>query len=97
MFKKTNAVYIESMRKLTNVTVTEETVKANIGYYDLTFQPEEIPKVLADFMELYAAVKPTLDKKQAQLEKERAESQEAVDKGGAVVDDKPIDLSEIPF
>lgn len=94
MFKKTNAVYIEKMRKLTKVTVTDETVKANIGYYDLYFEPEEIPKLLADFMELYAAVKPTLEKKQAALEKERAEAGEKTE---VVVDDKPIDLSEIPF
>ena len=91
IFKKSQATYIERMELLTNVTVTEEKVLATLQYSQNTFKPEDIPKLLSDVMQLYALVKPILDKKSEEAEKEKTDEEKLK------LDDTPIDLSNIPF
>lgn len=92
IFKRDKAIYYENMNLVREVTVTEEKVHFNLNYSSIDLKPEDVPKLLADAMQLYAHVKPTLDKKSEELEAERAASEEPKQP-----DDKPIDLSEIPF
>ena len=91
IFKKSQATYIEKMDLLTNVTVTDEKVLATLQYSQNTFRPEDIPKLLADVMQLYALVKPILDKKSEEAEKEKTDEEKLK------LEDTPIDLSNIPF
>ena len=89
IFKKTAAVKIDKMGVLTDITLTEESVEFHCNYSTLKFKVEEIPKLLADVMQLYVYVKPTIDKKQANSLKNKAEELEE--------DSEELDLSEIPF
>ena len=89
IFKKQEAVFVDKMNKLSKVTVTEDQVKFNIGYYDHSMKIDEMPGLVSDIIQIYGIVKPHLDKLQQEREAEAAKSNE--------VDDKPIDLTEIPF
>ena len=79
------------MNKLQNVTIAENTVKVKIGWSDLDFELKEIPQLVSDFIQIYGMIKPQLDTLS------EAEEQKKSEAGEAQPDDKPIDLSEIPF
>lgn len=90
IFKKTSAVQIDKMNRINSVTITEENVKFSLsGSYSIeTVKLEDVPKLLSDMIQLYTYVKPLLDKRESDSLKTDA---------AAIDNDKPIDLSEIPF
>ena len=87
----------ESLKNIGNIYFPEEcktaenTVKAKIGWSDLDFELKEIPQLVSDFIQIYGMIKPQLDTLS------EAEEQKKSEAGEAQPDDKPIDLSEIPF
>lgn len=91
IFKKAKAVYVEKMNQVSKVTITEETVKFNIGWSDHTFKPEEIPGLVADLIQIYGIVKPAIDKRSEEAESNKTDEQKNDPSN------EPIDLSEIPF
>lgn len=94
ILKKNKAITIDKMQKLTELTITEDTVKLHMQYSNITFKVEEIPALLSDVIQLYAIVKPILDKKELQKAKEKVDT---LTESTSVDDDTPIDLSDIPF
>jgi hypothetical protein len=91
IFKKSSAVFVERMNLLRNVSVSEDKVLFNINYSNIELRPEEIPGFVSDLIQVYGIIKPTLDR--LSQEKEEVEAKTTT----PAVDDKPIDLSEIPF
>lgn len=91
IFKRSSAVFVERMNQLRNVSVSEDKVIFNINYSNIELQPEEIPGLVSDLIQVYGIIKPTLDKLSQEKEAEQAKTETPA------VDDKPIDLSEIPF
>jgi hypothetical protein len=89
IFKKQEAVFVDKMNKLSKVTVTDDQVKFNIGYYDHSMKIDELPGLVSDLRYREAAFRHYSDKLQKEREAEAAKNN--------TVDDKPIDLSEIPF
>lgn len=89
ILKKSEAIFIDSMEHLTNVMVTDDVCKFTLDYSQMTVKSSDVPKLLSDLMQLYAMVKPALDKKtlEAQDENLRRETPS----------DERIDLSNIPF
>jgi hypothetical protein len=95
IFKKSKAIYVERMDLLSGVTVTDDKVHFSLNYSGIDLNAEDIPKLLADAMQLYSMVKPSLDaKSEAMMEK--AKEHNAVN-SEVKIDDEPIDLSSIPF
>lgn len=90
MFKKNNAVYHDKMKQLSKVTVTEQGVHFTLNYSSIDLTPEAIPGLLADVIELYAYMKPTLERLQAERDKNKTEP-------NTPPEDEPIDLTGIPF
>ena len=84
LFKKSSAIFVEKMNKLSDVTISEDKVKFSLNYSSIDLNPEEVPKLVSDLIQVYGMIKPILDKKS---EEEQAESE----------DKERIDLSEIPF
>ena len=91
IFKKTEAIFVEKMNVIKDVTISEDKVKFGIGYYDINISPEDVPRLVSDFIQVYGIVKPTLDKLSEAKEAEQNKISEPS------TDEKPIDLSEIPF
>jgi len=95
VFKKNRAAYFEKMGTFTEVTITEDKVKFSLNYSSITMNLEEVPKLLADVMQLYAMAKPILDRKSLEATKKKlaglAGEKDSDDS------DEPIDLSDIPF
>ncbi len=91
IFKKEQAVFIEKMNTLSNVTISDNKIKFELQYSSISLSLTDIPKLMGDVIELYGLVKPTLDKLSIEAEEERKKSED-ID-----TDDKPIDLSEVPF
>lgn len=89
VFKKNAAITIEKMNVLEKVVINEDTVRFTMHYSQMDLKPEQIPKLLSDVMQLYAMVKPALDKKTLDKKKEEIATAES--------DDTSIDLSDIPF
>ena len=89
IFKRSNAVFVESMNKVKNVSVSEDKVLFNLNYSNIELYPDEIPGLVSDLIQVYGIIKPTLDKlsleREAEAKKINPESEESVD------------LSEIPF
>lgn len=92
IFKRSSAVFVERMNLLRNVSVSEDKVLFNVNYSNIELSPEEIPGLVSDLIQVYGIIKPTLDK----LSQEKEAAQAKTDTPPAP-DDKPIDLSEIPF
>lgn len=90
IFKKSHAVTIEKMDVLKQLVVNENSVRFSLNYSNIDLKPEEVPKLLADIMQIYTLVKPALDKKTLDLENEKSGDPKEEDS-------KPIDLSDIPF
>lgn len=92
IFKRTEAIFVAKMNQIKDVTISEDKLKFNIGYYDISIVPEDVPGLVSDLIQVYGIIKPTLDKmseeRQKELDKEKSDNNEA---------DKPLDLSEIPF
>lgn len=88
IFKKTSAVQIDKMNVVKDVIINEEKVKFSLNYSSTTLELDEVPKLLADVMQLYVYTKPLLDKRAAQ---------EAKDKADELADEDTLDLTEIPF
>lgn len=88
IFKKTNAVFVEKMNNLRNVSVSEDKVMFSLNYSGIEMKPEDIPGLVSDLIQIYGMVKPVLDKKSEALEAENAKTENP---------DEPIDLSNIPF
>lgn len=85
LFKKDKALYIETMDVLKGVTVAPDKVRFTLNWSNIELNPEDVPKLLSDVIQLYAMVKPTLDSK-TEANKEKS--------------DQPLDepdLSSIPF
>ena len=92
IFKRTEAIFVEKMNQIKDVTISEDKLKFNIGYYDISIAPEDVPGLVSDLIQVYGIIKPTLDKmseeRQKELDKERSDNKDA---------DNQLDLSEIPF
>lgn len=91
IFQKQKAVFVEKMNQVSKVTVTEDTVKFNIGWSDHSFKPEEIPGLVSDMIQIYGIVKPAIDKRSQAAEDAKTDEEKKAS------DNTPIDLSEIPF
>ena len=91
IFKRSSAVFVQSMNKVRNVSVSEDKVLFNLNYSNIELEPEEIPGLVSDLIQIYGIVKPTLDELSVKREEE--------EKKNATADTelKPVDLSEIPF
>ena len=91
IFKKTEAIFVEKMNVIKDVTISEDKVKFGIGYYDINISPEDVPRLVSDLIQVYGIAKPTLDK--------LSEAKEAEAKKNATEGEKVglPDLSEIPF
>lgn len=87
MFNRKKAIFFESMNKLSDVTITDDKVKCKIGWNDLDLKPEDVPKLLSDFIQIYALVKDSLDEK-SKAEADNKDKEEKKD---------DLDLSDIPF
>lgn len=93
IFKKSSAVHIDHMDVLSKVTITDDKVLFTIQYSETNMKPEDVPKLLADVMRLYALVKPTLDEKSLKATEDAEQDIKIED----INDTAPIDLSNIPF
>ena len=91
IFKRSSAVFVERMNQLRNVSVSEDKVIFNLNYSNIELQPEKIPGLVSDLIQVYGIIKPTLDKLSQAKEAEQNKTSEPS------TDEKPIDLSEIPF
>jgi hypothetical protein len=90
IFKRSSAVFVESMNKVRNVSVSEDKVLFNLNYSNIELQPEEIPGLVSDLIQIYGIIKPTLDALSVKQEEENKKNETADS-------DKAVDLSEIPF
>lgn len=93
IFKKNKALYYDKMNCLKEVTVTEEAVKLHLNWSAIDLKPEDIPGLLADVVQIYAHIKPTLDRKSA----EKIEEAKQHNKSNDDKIDEVVDLADIPF
>lgn len=91
IFKRSSAVFVESMNKVRNVSVSEDKVLFNLNYSNIELQPEDVPGLVSDLIQIYGIIKPTLD--DISLKRQEENKKNAT----VETDEKPIDLSEIPF
>lgn len=91
IFKRSSAVFVQSMNKVRNVSVSEDKVLFNLNYSNIELEPEEIPGLVSDLIQIYGIVKPTLDELSTKREEEEKKN------AAADTEIKPVDLSEIPF
>lgn len=89
IFKKTQGVTMDKMNVLSNVVITADQCRFQLQYSNIELKIEQIPKLLADIIEVYTSAKPTLDAKTLALAEQTTED-------GAAIDN-PINLSDIPF
>ena len=89
IFKRSSAVFVERMNQLCNVSVSEDKVIFNLNYSNIELQPEKIPGLVSDLIQVYGIIKPTLD--------EISQKREAEAKKNNTDGDESVDLSEIPF
>lgn len=89
IFKKNQAVQVEKLNIFKDILINEKEVKLHINYSGITISLEEVPKLLADAMQLYTMVKPMLDKKTIEKMKDKTDEADS--------EDTIIDLSDIPF
>ena len=87
IFKRSSAVFVESMNLLRNVSVSEDKVMFNINYSNIELKPEEVPGLVSDLIQVYGILKPTLDEISAKKEKEQKDKESS----------ESVDLNEIPF
>ncbi len=85
MFNRKKAVYIEKMNYIKEVTVTDDKVKFNIAWSDVKLDPEDVPKILSDLIQIYALVRDSLAEKSENINADKKE------------EDEPINLDDIPF
>lgn len=91
IFKRSSAVFVQSMNQVRNVSISEDKVLFNLNYSNIELEPEGIPGLVSDLIQIYGIVKPTLDELSTKREEEERKN------AAADTEIKPVDLSEIPF